>query len=320
MAEELIRVLLVEGDPMDARAVSEVLASEDRSGFLLEQAGTLSSALGRLEAERFDAVLLNLSLPDASGLEVLRQVRSHAPEMAVVVLAERDDQSIAVRAVQEGAQDCLVKMQVEGKLLVRSLRYAIERQRLIAKVRALSLTDELTGLRNRRGFLTLAEQEMKLARRTRQAMALFYADLNRMKWVNDRFGHEEGDRALRYTADLLRQTFRDSDVIARLGGDEFAVLAVGADRESAGAMVGRFHAKRESLNASPSRAYPLSISMGAVFFDSEDPLSLKEMLTRADAMMYDQKRGRDGRATPTVWQPCANCSRRVTPAKRPSNG
>lgn len=290
MPESRIRVLLVEDNPIDARVVEAVLTRAGRGEFLLEQVGSLAAALDRLGKEPPDVVLLDLSLPDANGLETLHQVRSHAPEVAIVVLTGRDDQSIALQAVQEGAQDYLVKMQVEGEVLVRSLRYAIERQRLVAEIRALSLTDELTGLRNRRGFFTLVEQQMRVAERTREGMVLLLADLDRMKWINDRFGHAEGDRALRDTADLLRETFRSSDVIARLGGDEFAILAVGAEPESTRCMIGRIQANLERLNQSPSRAYPLSISLGAACFDPADPGSVDEMLARADAAMYDQKR------------------------------
>jgi CheY-like chemotaxis protein len=159
-------VLLVEDNPVDARLVEAVIAAAGRGAFTVERTGSLGGALERLAETAFGAVLLDLSLPDAGGLDALRRIRAALPDLAVVVLTGRDDRDTALQAVQEGAQDYLVKMELEGELLVRSLRYAVERQRLLAEIRALSLDDELTGLRNRRGFFALAEQQLLLASRS----------------------------------------------------------------------------------------------------------------------------------------------------------
>ncbi len=94
------------------------------------------------------------------------------------------------------------------------------------EIQALAISDPLTGLYNRRGFIALAEQQLKLADRTRRGALLFFADLDGMKWINDTLGHEEGDRALVDIASILKETFRLSDIIARIGGDEFAVLVI----------------------------------------------------------------------------------------------
>jgi diguanylate cyclase (GGDEF)-like protein len=101
-----------------------------------------------------------------------------------------------------------------------------ERKRMEAEIREMSLRDLLTGLYNRRGFITLAEQQLKAANRAHRPLQLTFADCDRLKWINDTLGHKEGDKALIDTAQILRQTFRESDIIARLGGDEFAILSI----------------------------------------------------------------------------------------------
>lgn len=297
MSDKPMRILLVEDNPIDARVVDAVLTSTGGGEFLLEHVKSLTAALERLAGDPLDVILLDLSLPDANGLESVRRVRAEAPEVAMVVLTGRDDQSIALQAVQHGAQDYLIKTQVEGGLLVRSLRYALERQRLVAQIRMLSLTDELTGLRNRRGFFTLVEQQMRLAGRREEGMVLLLADLDDMKSINDHFGHAEGDQALSDTADVLRHTFRSSDIIGRMGGDEFAVLAIGADPACATLMIERCQRNLDRMNANESRSYLLRMSVGAEFIPPDDDRPLDEVLRFADAAMYERKRlrgaGRD---------------------------
>lgn len=160
------------------------------------------------------------------------------------------------------------------------------------EVRALSLMDELTGLRNRRGFFTLAEAELTLAHRMRRPLLLFYADLDGLKHINDTLGHTEGDRALRDAAAVLRRTFRDADILARLGGDEFAVLAFGDGEGNADGIRRRLQANVEELNATTGRRYQLAMSVGTVRSEPSSRLPLEELLAQADAEMYCAKQQR----------------------------
>ncbi len=108
-----------------------------------------------------------------------------------------------------------------------------ERKQTEKVIQNLSITDELTSLLNRRGFFTLAEQQIKIARRTGREMVLLFADLDKLKWINDTWGHAEGDRALCEVGKILKNTFRESDIIARIGGDEFVMLAVETPQSNA---------------------------------------------------------------------------------------
>jgi diguanylate cyclase (GGDEF)-like protein len=163
-------------------------------------------------------------------------------------------------------------------------------------LRALSLVDDLTGLNNRRGFLTLAQQQIKLARRNKRELVLLFVDMDDFKQINDAHGHREGDVALQRAARVLRATFRDSDIVARLGGDEFVVLA--ADTGSSASIMHRLRQELGDRNAQDGYPYNMSFSVGAARFDPADPPTIEELLQTADSMLYEQKRHR--RQSPAV--------------------
>lgn len=162
-------------------------------------------------------------------------------------------------------------------------------KRMEDEFRKLSLTDELTGLYNRRGFLTLAVQQLKMANRFSGEVCLLYIDLDNLKLINDKFGHKEGDAALIETATILRKTFRESDIIARIGGDEFSVLAVGTT-DSCDDLATRLQENLKNTNISAKREYTLSLSVGTAHCDSKNPVSIEELLIQADMSMYEEKR------------------------------
>lgn len=162
------------------------------------------------------------------------------------------------------------------------------------ELKELAITDDLTGLLNRRGFFTLGEHQLRLAVRQRKDLFLLYADLDNMKTINDTLGHEQGDEALRVTASLLREAFRESDVIGRLGGDEFAVLVAGAPGHDGDQIKERLADKLGSYNLHSN--LPLAISIGVANLPAGGKLSLDLFVKQADALMYEEKvRRRAGR-------------------------
>ncbi|HSY24128.1 MAG TPA: diguanylate cyclase [Polyangiaceae bacterium] len=171
-------------------------------------------------------------------------------------------------------------------------RDVTERERARAQLAELSNRDELTALYNRRGFITLAEQWLRIASRTRRTPLLLFVDVNGMKPINDRLGHAQGDRVLRDTADLLRLTFRESDILARLGGDEFVVLAVDAQNEHSSLLCDRLQRNVKALNETQKRPYHVSLSVGVSAWDPAKPRTVEELLAEADARMYEAKRSR----------------------------
>src|ERR1700682_275949 len=173
--------------------------------------------------------------------------------------------------------------------LQRAASRAVRQSLLDREVRSLAITDELTGLYNRRGFLASATHQLKLAQRNAQGVLLLFCDVHNLKTINDSFGHQEGDLALIRAADALEETFRDSDILARLGGDEFAVLASEASIPNRQAIVPRMENRLAKANAEESR-YKLSLSIGVARFDPETPTSLGELMARADRDMYIHKK------------------------------
>jgi diguanylate cyclase (GGDEF)-like protein len=178
-----------------------------------------------------------------------------------------------------------------GFLIV--MRDVTDRRLAVEHIRRLSHTDELTGLLNRRGFASLAEQQMLTALRTRHRLWLLFADLDDLKGINDRLGHDAGDRALSVIAALLKKAlFRKADIVARLGGDEFAVLATEISRADGDTLGKRLTDALDRANADPDSECPLSLSIGVSLFDPERPQTLEELIHEADGRMYQAKHAR----------------------------
>jgi diguanylate cyclase (GGDEF)-like protein len=287
-----LKFLLIAANPGDTRLLRRTLAEAGNPQFELVVAEGLEDGLKCLSEIDFDLVLLDLLQPDG-GLELVTRTHDAAPDVPIVVLSGTDDEQLAIQTVQSGAQDYLVKSQMSTTLLVRALRYAIERHRLQAEVRDLSLRDDLTGLYNRRGFLTFAERQLKQAYRTKTRMLFVFADLDSLKQINDNFGHQQGDLALIETAQILRRTFRDSDVIARLGGDEFTILGAVDSKDSAMIMTARLQDELKKHNRPHKPAHKLWITVGSAIFDPTNPVSLEELMARADKVLYQHKHCRE---------------------------
>ena len=166
-----------------------------------------------------------------------------------------------------------------------------ERKALQDTLETISISDDLTGLLNRRGFFTLAQQQIKLASRTKRRLFLIYGDIDGLKKINDTLGHATGDLMLVETARILREVFRESDIIARLGGDEFAVLLTeDSNTPDAEVVLDRL---RESIRARNARARgrpPISLSVGIRKYDAERSISLDRLISQADALMYEEKK------------------------------
>jgi diguanylate cyclase (GGDEF)-like protein/PAS domain S-box-containing protein len=159
------------------------------------------------------------------------------------------------------------------------------------QLRMLSLSDDLTGLYNRRGLFALGEHTMRIARRRARRLGIIYIDVDSLKAINDRFGHAQGDEALRMVADVVRASVRESDVVGRIGGDEFVILAeddTGVTQD----LVARLRRRLDQANAKAVRPFRLSLSIGSVDWEHGEQATLQELIERADQRMYDDKRAR----------------------------
>ncbi len=156
----------------------------------------------------------------------------------------------------------------------------------------LATLDELTQISNRRGFTKLAEHSLNLAARQGMPIELVYLDMDNFKDINDRFGHKEGDRALRAFADQMRSVFRDSDLFARLSGDEFVVLLTNSSGNLVLDIMERFQQKVWAWNRNNNTGYELGFSFGAAEFDPARHNNIEDLLHEADAAMYRCKQAR----------------------------
>ncbi|MCI0519274.1 MAG: diguanylate cyclase [Chloroflexi bacterium] len=289
MTDDTVKILLVEDNDDYAWMLRLVFQELNSGRFEISRFDHLGPALFELGRGKFDVILLDLTLPDSSGFETFIQTYNAAPETPIVVMTADDNKELALRAVREGAQDFLVKGDMDINQLVRAIEYAVERHRVLSGLRRMSLLDDLTGLLNRRGFITLADQHRKIAARANRDLLLFFADLDGLKQINDRHGHPAGDAALQTVAAVLKDTFRSSDLIARLGGDEFTILAIDAPDRNARTILSRLQNQLDERNAQNTR-YKLTMSVGMGRFDPQKHEDIEKMMAQADRALYEQKR------------------------------
>jgi diguanylate cyclase (GGDEF)-like protein len=307
-----MRILIAEDDPVSSRVLATTLTKWGHDVVTTENGLEAWAALQQDHAPRL--AILDWMMPGIEGPEVCRRARRDvktAPTYIILLTALRQKEQI-VAGLEAGADDYLTKpfdrnelrvrlqagariVELQGNLAqrVQELEAAIaERKRAENALRNLSLTDDLTGLCNHRGFFNLAEHHLKTARRVRQSSLLIYADLDGLKEINDTLGHTEGSLAIAKTAEVLRQTFRTSDIVARLGGDEFAILAQNVPGDEMDNVIARLKENLRAVNEQNSQRYRLSLSVGAVLIDHDSDLSIKELISKADKAMYDHKRSK----------------------------
>jgi len=288
-ADLTLNILLVEDDPVHAHLAGAALTpSPEGCDWRLKHVETLAEACALTETP--DLILLDLTLPDGRGLDTLRRLRERFAFVPVVLLTAVEDPDIEATALQAGAQDFLGKDELTARTLRRVVRYSMERHRRQQDLMRLSTRDELTGLYNRRGFLTAAEPIARLAERANRTFLVFFADLDGLKAINDAHGHGVGDEALRDAAWILSHSFRSADIVARIGGDEFAVLAPDASPETIEIMIRRVSKWQAERNAEPDRPYAVSLSVGGVAWTTSEPRTLEMMLSEADMAAYAAKR------------------------------
>jgi len=225
--QKMQKVLYVEDHFPDARLVKELMVDVEVNPFQIEHVDTVHKAMQRLSQEEYQVILLDMSLPDGSGISMIQRVISANPGIPVVVFTGTDDKEVALDALGVGAQDYLVKGSVNGELLVRSLNYAVERAQSERRMRFLATHDTLTELPNRTLFFDRMKQAIHRAVRQGIQFALILLDLDGFKEINDRMGHQQGDKVLKIAAQRMKGSLRASDTIARWGGDEFAVVVEG---------------------------------------------------------------------------------------------
>ncbi|MCX8110230.1 MAG: PAS domain S-box protein [Syntrophorhabdaceae bacterium] len=221
--------------------------------------------------------------------KIVRDLWDDKGGMRLEILARRKDGTVRNGEIYGS------KVIYNGKPAVLGTMLDItEKKQMEERLKALSITDELTGLLNRRGFFTLAEQQLKMARRLGKELILFFIDMDGLKWINDNIGHQEGDKALITLAKALKDTFRESDIIGRLGGDEFAVFALSTGSTNPDLLVKRLNFSVDNYNTTEQLAHKISFSIGFVKYDPMNHNSLDDLILVADNIMYAEKKKKKG--------------------------
>ena len=284
-----MNVLLVEDDANDAALLRSLLKRQRRAAIELEHVSSLKTALEQLACGAPDIVLLDLNLPDSSGLESVQKIQAANSDVPIVVLSGQDDEEFAIEILNHGVQDYLVKWEGNAHTILRAIRYAVERKRSELRLNYLAHYDRLTGLSNRQYFHEQMDRAIAQARRSKRRVALFFVDLDNFKIVNDTLGHDAGDQVLVQTAQRLQGCVRAGDMIARLGGDEFAVLVEEIDGPLDAEAMGK---KLLKALAEPSmvdgRPISVTASIGITMYPADNG-SVSALLKNADIAMYQAK-------------------------------
>jgi diguanylate cyclase (GGDEF)-like protein len=284
-----MKILLIEDNITDADFLRASLKRSRAEELDLTHVSTLKEGTIALRKDEFDVVLLDMGLPDGNGMECVEAVQAANPDMPIVVLSGQDDEEFAVSILNKGVQDYLVKWEGKGRVILRSIRYAIERKRAELRLNYLAQYDGLTGIPNREFLTGHLDSAIARADRVDNKVALFYIDLNKFKAVNDQLGHEAGDVLLKEVAQRFYLHTRAGDALCRLGGDEFAVVVEGLSKAVEAESIARNLIN--SLNDAfliNGREIVVSASVGVTVYpdDTEDT---KILLKNADIAMYQAK-------------------------------
>jgi two-component system, cell cycle response regulator len=260
-----------------------------------------SGVLREVAEQAPDVVLLDSTLAWQSVLRIAIRLRGQMPNLPIVLVPntsgaaqEREEPPASLAKRLPGSAGSAGEHTAGADdSVARTIRYIQGRLGLQRALLQMALRDDLTGLHNRRGFMALATQQLRLARDMRQHVLLFFADLDGLKWINDSFGHAEGDRAISLVAASIRQTFRKSDVTGRLSGDEFVAMILEEPGRGVEAICRRLQTSLADWSRAESR-YKLSLSVGVAHFEPDKPVSLQELMRQADAALYRHKGATNG--------------------------
>jgi diguanylate cyclase (GGDEF)-like protein len=265
-----------------------MIAEHPDAPFNVSTVERLAHGLERLAAGETGLVLLDLSLPDSLGLDTFSRVYAHSPTVPIIVLTGNDDQTVALSAVKNGAQDYLIKGRLDRELLLRSMQYSIERKRYQVQLEHQANYDALTGLPNR-NLLHDRLRRSVYAQRMPRTVAVVFIDLDHFKFVNDSLGHSIGDELLKGMAERLRLMLRDGDTVARLGGDEFVLILNDQSNEE---VIYRAMQRITAELAQPieidGKELVVTCSAGVSLYPQDGP-DVDTLLKNADAAMYRAK-------------------------------
>ncbi len=298
-----VNVLSIENDDSDYKKIASCLENVDK--IKLHRATSITEAVTYMRRRKPDVVLLDYSLPDGNGIDFLRRMNRDNSDAPVIVITGEGDETIASRAIQEGAFDYFAKDNLNSASLSRSIANTMEKARLKREIRQaqkrlaeMATKDELTGLYNRRYFMEALERETAKALRTKTLFTLFIFDLDFFKQINDTYGHPAGDRVLAEVARLLHHCIRTGDLACRIGGEEFAVILHDSQLKEAEIVCERFrkmvgnHAFiiHGPKGGSRGQTLRVTVSIGIALFDGSSIQKASRLISASDTALYRAKK------------------------------
>lgn len=298
--------LMAEDDPADAEVFSEMLSKAFDDSHSVVCVDRFEKIVEALNSGSFQALILDMNLPDRSGIDNVHHLGKQYPSLPIVVLTGNEDLDLAIDSLQSGAQDYLSKNKVTPEMLARSLHYAKERKQIEQRLKealedsayknlqleAQARHDPLTGLANRAYFQEVAKRVLLRAQRKNLKAALLYFDLNEFKKINDTYGHLAGDNLLQQVSERLLHVVRETDFLARIGGDEFVIITdTIADKREVYPLVKRIKTQFDSAFDIGPHQLTMSSSIGIAFYPEADNLDL--LIKQADCAMYEAKANPD---------------------------
>lgn len=331
MSKDVTSVLLVEDNVADVYLLRKFLSTVEHIE-LTHQVEYLNDAVECLQTNRFDAILLDLFLPDSRGLNTVKRIHKVRPDIPIVVLTGLDDEDVAISALREGAQDYLIKSHIQQTWLARAIYYAIERQQNLDKLQRLNkrlkqensarirseqalqaantelqrlvIEDGLTGLANRRRLDHYLQQEWHRCQRAQVPLSFILCDIDHFKSYNDHYGHQAGDCCLRQVAQGLKMiTKRSSDLVARYGGEEFAFVLSDTDLTGVQKVSQEIKSVLHTLNIphiASAVAPRVTLSIGVAFTQTCQNKCFEDLVLAADRALYQAKK--QGRNRIVVYQ------------------
>ena len=313
-------ILIVDSNPTDRRSYITLLGN---FGHRLLEASDGSQALELARAELPDLIITDIIMPNMDGFTLVRNLRAEPLLRGLPVIFHTDNYDVSEihRLARADGVEHVLRKPAEPQEILRVVNKALkqpaipaklsqtgelqhehlqlltdklyqkieELERVNERLRNLSLTDGMTTLNNRRGFMILATGLLKFARRAGYSACLLYIDMDSLKYLNNTFGHIAGDTALTHFSEILTETFRDSDVIGRMGGDEFVILLIDAAESDLASMQARLQSNVDNYNLRSEHGYTLSFSLGIIRVEANSTITMEELLSQADKAMYAHK-------------------------------
>lgn len=277
-----IRLLLILHTAEDLAYANDVFSREKDIQWSITHVDSLFRAIEILTTTKFDLVFAGWQLPDChNGLDSLKRIRAYTHGAPIVFLATNVDDNQAQKATMMGAMDVLQRGKPETSLAQKLVRYVFEKHRLMREIQELTLNDPTTGLINRRGFVFLFDYHRQLIEKSPAASAFYLVEVDRLKFINDRFGHNEGDRAVSYAADICRALFRPANMLCRLEEDLFGVFFATPPGETEEQLRARLGEATKALTRDKKIPYPFGLSFAALPIPPQQLPSGKQVLEQA---------------------------------------